>query len=121
MVNINVGSGCPGCSVEWTVPPATDSGAARILHHVGTITLQHHFSSVASSILGAPVGEEVTAVSSLAAHGGYAKSSKLAARSGAGGDIGRNRCWVGNRVGIRADHGEEEREKDERRLHLDCK
>lgn len=121
VVNINIGSGCPGCAIKWTVPPATDSGAAGILHHVGAVTLQHHFSGVASSGLGAPVGKEITAVSSLGAHWGYAKSSKLAARSGARGDIGWDGRWIGNWVGIRAEHREEEWEKDERRLHLGCR
>jgi hypothetical protein len=63
------------------------------------------------------VREEVAAVAALAAHRGDAKGSKLTARGGAGWDTGWGGCWDG--VGIRGEYGEEEREKDKRRLHDD--
>lgn len=49
----------------------------------------------------------------MAAHGGYAKGSELAASGRAGGDVRWCRCWYWDWVAIRGGRREEERkEKD---------
>ena len=100
---------------------AADRGAGRVLDHAGSVTLEHHFPGVACPGLRAPMGEEVTAVAALAAHGGHAKGSKLAARRRAGGDVGWSgrRDWDGHGVAIGGEYEDEDREKDPWKHHND--
>jgi hypothetical protein len=101
MINIHIRSLRPRCPIIRTVPSPADGGACGwILHHAGPVSLEHHFPGVAGPGLGAPMREEVAAVTGLATYGRDAEGGELGAGGGGGGDVGWGGSWEGDGGGI---------------------